>query len=632
MKNIVESLNEIQDITPYLKKEKVDEGLKDLLQSVRNRFKEAWNYLKGVVVRVGCYFWPVDSEGNVRPAVSPLTAGKAYVSGLINKAKTFVYLDKEGAKITGCNTKIDDAYQIYGDEQNPWVYFRRILPKKRGKMNILENVNESSFSEIINEVEIGRKDEQAGAVITSDDQLRETVMRFVNNPGLARLMIWGAPGIGKTAILKQVVKALKKNGRPGYKLICKTLSNETPDNFTLPAYEMGEDGKPIASVDLPKTWLPVYKPTGDDDEDQILSDNCGEGLLFIDELSRATDQVLNVILPLINEGEFNGYKVGDKWTIVVASNRMEDDKGQNELGTALSNRFLQYHFEPTVDSWLIWARKQNYMSPVILNWLEMGSDKGGKYAGRPYYYWDANDKLELKEPTTLMCTPRSWTNALQYMSTFVKTQADYDAGNKYGDLSGYKIFDLPEDIIREALLSALPVAAVEAFMSFYSVIDKVGDFDRVCNGIWKSGKGPKLSNSDLAKITVPLAQIIINAHSQSLPTSKEMENLFKWVVSLDSESMASAVLDVLMNTYCPKELVSKSARDNFFIIHAIRRDGGLDASEEKVWKKLWDPFCKHWGVTWDKFPDYEAAIETLIGKYGEVFANLKIDGHANPLG
>lgn len=628
MKNIVESLNEIQDITPYLKKEKVDEGLKDLLQSVRNRFKEAWNYLKSVVVRVGCYFWPVDKDGNVLPAVTPLTAGKAYASGLINKNKTFVCLDPEGAKITGCNTKMEDAVSIYGDEQDPWTYYRRILPKRRGLFNIFENDN-STFEEIITEAKIERADKQSGAVITSDDQLMEVVMRFVNNPGLARLMIWGAPGIGKTAILKKVVKAIKKNGRKGYKLITKTLSNETPDNFTLPAYEVGDDGKPIASVDLPKTWLPVYKPTGDDDEDQILSDNCGEGLLFIDELSRTKDDVLNVILPLINEGEFNGYKVGKKWTIVVASNRMEDDKGQNQLGTALSNRFIQYHFEPTVDSWLVWARKQNYMSPVILNWLEMGSDKGGKYAGRQYYYWDANDHLELEEPTTLMCTPRSWTNALQYMSTFVKTQADYDAGNEYGDLTGYKIFDLPQDIIREALLSALPVAAVEAFMSFYSIIDKVGDFEKVCSSVWKSGKGPKLSRQDLAAVTLPLAQIIINSHAQKLPTAKEMENLFTWVASLDSESMASAVLDVIMNTYC--QGLAKDAKDNFFIMNAIRRDAGLDAAEEKVWKKLWEPWCKTWGITYAKFPDYENAIEILIKKYGEVFTTIKIDGHANPL-
>lgn len=630
MKNIVESLNEIQSITPFIKNEKIDESLKDFIQGLRNKFKEVWNYLKTVVVRVGCYFWPVDDEGNIMPAITPLTAGKAYASGLINKAKTFVYLDKEGQRITGCKANLDKAFEIYGDEQNPWVYFRRVLPRRRNVKKLLENNNTESIDTILNEAKIESNDPQAVKnKIYNDDKLKETILRFINNPGLARLMIWGAPGIGKTAILKSVIKSVKNSGRPGFKLICKTLSNETADNFTLPAYELGEDGKPIASQDLPKTWLPVYKPTGDDDEDEILSNKCGEGLLFIDELSRAKGDVMNVILPLINEGDFNGYKLGHKWTIMVASNRMDDDKDQEELGTALSNRFLQYHYEPTAESWLTWARKQHYMSPVILDWLALGSDKGGKYAGKKYFYWDPNES-DPDNPSKIMCTPRSWTNVLQYLSTFVKTQADFDAGNEYGDLSGYKIFDIPKDVIEEALNTAIPYEAVEAFMSFYSIIDRVGDFEQICQSIWKTGRGPKLSRTDLSAIAMPISQIVINYHSDSLPTAKEMENLFNWVVAQDSEQLASFILDVIMNTYC--EGLSKSAKDNFFIVNTVTNDAGFDAQQEKRWKSLWKPWMSKWGVTWAKFPDYSNAIETLISKYGDAFANIKIDGHEDPLG
>ena len=32
------------------------------------------------------------------PAISPLTAGQAYVDGAINKKSTFVKMDKEGCK------------------------------------------------------------------------------------------------------------------------------------------------------------------------------------------------------------------------------------------------------------------------------------------------------------------------------------------------------------------------------------------------------------------------------------------------------------------------------------------------------------------------------------------------------
>ena len=57
----------------------------------------------------------------------------------------------------------------------------------------------------------------------------------LKNKKLAKLLIWGAPGIGKTAILMNVLEEMKSDF-PNYQLICKTLSNETPDNFTLPKY------------------------------------------------------------------------------------------------------------------------------------------------------------------------------------------------------------------------------------------------------------------------------------------------------------------------------------------------------------------------------------------------------------
>ena len=80
-------------------------------------------------------------------------------------------------------------------------------------------------------------------------------------------MIWGAPGIGKTAILMNVLEEMRRDF-PNYRLIVKTLSNETPDNFTLPKY-IDVEGQEFAT-DVPKTWLPVYKPSGDPIEDKKL--------------------------------------------------------------------------------------------------------------------------------------------------------------------------------------------------------------------------------------------------------------------------------------------------------------------------------------------------------------------------
>ena len=124
MKNITESLSDIQGITPYLKgEEPINEGLKDVLKKVKDKFKQVFTYLKGVVARFGTYFLGTNENGDVVNAISPLTAGAAYAGGEINKNSTLVVMDKEGAKITGCKTKYDDAKKLYSKspEVLSWV-------------------------------------------------------------------------------------------------------------------------------------------------------------------------------------------------------------------------------------------------------------------------------------------------------------------------------------------------------------------------------------------------------------------------------------------------------------------------------------------------------------------------------
>ena len=89
MRNINECFNEIQDITPYLKgEEKIDEGLKEIFATVKSKFQQVFLYLKSVVARFGTYFLPTNENGEVMNAISPLTAGAAYVDGSINKKST----------------------------------------------------------------------------------------------------------------------------------------------------------------------------------------------------------------------------------------------------------------------------------------------------------------------------------------------------------------------------------------------------------------------------------------------------------------------------------------------------------------------------------------------------------------
>lgn len=610
MKDIRECFSNSKSITEYINEnvscqEPVNEGLRDILKAVKTKFKKAFEYLKGIVVKAGSYFITLDKDGNVEPCISPLTAGQAFKDGLINKSNTLVVLDKAGSKIVGLNTKIDDAKKLYGSG-NSIKYW-------------LSLVNEAEERELanVNEVKMHTEDPQAKYnIICDDEELKDEIKMVLKHKNMARLMVWGAPGIGKTAILMNVLDEMKADF-PDYRIIIKTLSNETPDNFTLPKY-VEIDGQEKAT-DIPKTWLPVYLPTGDPKMDADLDAKCGNGLLFIDELSRATPQVLNVILPLVNEGMFNGYKLGSGWTIVVASNREEDEtSGQTNIGNALANRFAQVYYEPTVHSWRKWADKQNFISPLLLQWLSMPESEN--MSGGKFYYMDPNEDMESVSTTKLMCTPRSWTNAMKDLALYSHT----------GSLEGFTIFDIPTRVLGRVLNKYVPSDAIDSFMAFLEVIKSIGDFDSAVYSVWNDGgKSFKISKKDLNKVTLPVAQLICSAHADSLPSEEEFSNLCDWLIAQNSDQLASYVLDVFKNVFMGS--LKEDVRDGAFMVAAAMKKE-KDQARIKLFTRTYTPYCNAWGLDMESLPDYSASIKKLGAKYKAAFKAAIVDGHTDALG
>ena len=597
MKSITESFKDTISISAMVEESRVDEGLKDILKLVKDKFKQAYQYLKNIVVKAGTYFLPVDNKGKVIPAITPLTSGQAYKDGEINKSNTTVCLDKAGQKIVGLYTKAGDVLKMYGKESSIKYWERTI--------------NESEEAEIanVNEVKIEADDPEAKwNRIADDKELLMEIQMCIDNPKDAKLMIWGAPGIGKTAIVQEVVKNMLKK-HPIYNLIFKTLSNETPDNFTLPKY-IDVNGEDYAT-DVPKTWLPVYKPTGDAAIDKERDAAVGEGLLFIDELSRATPQVLNVVLPLVNEGAFNGYKLGSGWSIICASNRAEDEmSGQTTIGNALGNRFVQVFYEPTVKSWKRWAEQQNFISPLLLSWLEMPASEN--MSGAKFFYMDPNENSDIPNPTTLMCTPRSWTNAMRRLARYSHT----------GTLEGFTIFDIPTRVIGRALNGCIPTSAVDSFIAFLEVIKNIGNFDGAVNDVWENGgKGFKVDKKSLNKITLPLAQLIVNAHANELPTEEEFSNLADWLVSQNSDQLASYVLDVFKNVFMG--MLDDEKRDAIFVIGKK-----LEKYPDKAaaYTAICQPFLTRWGIKMEEIPVYSTGLKKISEKYQAIFKSSVVDG------
>ena len=613
MIDIRESMKFTPSLVDFIKDNRddhVNEGLKDILNNLKMKFKQVTDFLFGWVAKLSSklpYWCPVTNEGDVMPAISPLTAGQAYVDGNINKSSTLVYMGNNKAqRLTGCKTKLNDAVKLYGPG-NSLDYWKRLVKESKEQIE----------AALVNEVKMHTEDPQAKYNVLDTPMLKKKIAVHLKNPKLARLLIMGAPGIGKTAILMTVLEELP--GFKDYNMIVKTLSNETPENFTLPTYVYDDNKQAVAAADVPKTWLPVYKPTGDRDKDQLLDDACGKGLLFIDELSRAQPQVLNVILPLINEGVFNGYKLGSGWQIICASNRAEDEiSGQANIGSALASRFDIVYYEPTVKEWEEWAKKQNFISPLLLSWLNMPAHEN--MSGGKYFYWDPNEANDSADPSMIMCNPRQWTNAMRELAVYADT----------GNLEGFSILDIPKQVIGMALNGYIPAEAIDSFLAFLDVIRSVGNFDEAVYAVWQNGgKGFNIEKKNLSKVALPLAQLLVTAHSDKLPTEDEFNNLCDWLVNIGSDQMASYVLDILQNVFA--EMLEGENKQAIFVLRRkydqLKKSGDKNAETKiKLFDRTFEPFLQKYGYTNDTLPDWSGGLAKLSKKFGATFSAYKFDG------
>lgn len=166
-------------------------------------------------------------------------------------------------------------------------------------------------------------------------------------------MLWGAPGIGKSSIVKQAAKELNID------LVDLRLPQLDPPDLR---------GIPVPNRET-KTcdWFyPEYLPTK------------GEGILFLDEIEKALVPVKNAALQLVLDRQVGSYVLPDGWSIVCAGNREDDGAFSTQLGSALANRMMHFQIEPDYHAWLAWA-VENKINDTILGYLSFRQDHLYRY-------------------------------------------------------------------------------------------------------------------------------------------------------------------------------------------------------------------------------------------------------------
>jgi len=156
------------------------------------------------------------------------------------------------------------------------------------------------------------------------------------------IYLWGAPGIGKSDIMRQTAKQLNIS------LIDQRLSQMDPTDLK---------GIPYVENGYTKFAIPGFLPQVDRDG--------ADGILFLDELGAAPQAIQAAGYQLILDGKLGDYELPEGWVCMAAGNRAEDRAIAIRLSTALANRFGHIDVDVDVDEWKIWANKNNIDATII---------------------------------------------------------------------------------------------------------------------------------------------------------------------------------------------------------------------------------------------------------------------------
>ncbi|WBP90956.1 AAA family ATPase [Kitasatospora cathayae] len=150
-----------------------------------------------------------------------------------------------------------------------------------------------------------------------DDQLEALTLAVAAD---LPVLLWGEPGIGKTAALNQLAEALD------LPLTTVIASVHEPSDFS---------GLPIVGDDPAQQGVPLAPPDW-----AVRLVRAGRGLLFLDELSTAPPAVQAALLRLVLERRIGALQLPPGVRIVAAANPRSSAADGWELSPPLANRFV----------------------------------------------------------------------------------------------------------------------------------------------------------------------------------------------------------------------------------------------------------------------------------------------------
>jgi len=169
-------------------------------------------------------------------------------------------------------------------------------------------------------------------------------------PQTTSVLLRGPHGIGKSQVVRQVAAVIaEQNGIKNFEVVDRRLSQMSEgDMIGLPS----TDGE-VTRFNPPE-W---YKRA------------CEKPVcLFLDELNRATPEVMQAAFQIVLDRELNGWKLHPQTRVFSAINHTAAYT-VNEMDPALLDRFWTIDLTPSPEDWFTWARSAGGVHSTVVDFL-----------------------------------------------------------------------------------------------------------------------------------------------------------------------------------------------------------------------------------------------------------------------
>lgn len=324
------------------------------------------------------------------------------------------------------------------------------------------------------------------------------------------VLLRGPHGIGKSQVVRQVAKAFN------LPVIDRRLSQMTEGDM----------------VGLPSTDGEVTRFNPPDWFKRACTNPV---CLFLDEINRATPEVMQAAFQIVLDRELNGWTLHSETRVFAAVNNSAAYT-VNEMDPALLDRFWTIDLEPTVEDWLTWARSEDETG--VTRVYSVVSDF---IAGNEKWLDSPKDA----EPGKVSPSRRSWDRLSGALAKVGITQLDEPANHP---------------LFYPVCLGYIGTEATIAFNGFAKTIDSQVSGQEILSDYSKVKRKVKKLGAEKQNILIDKVTAYITKELKSLD-DKQGQNLRSFMNDLPGEHRVS----------CWSKLTQGSGTDNLDLAKSIHK-------------------------------------------------------------